>query len=377
MLRFARALKITRTVAAVAALWLCIGQSAKAGDGGEDLGSLQSYINAVCSFWRMSSCPQIPTISQAVLQVAAFVDIAPEAVRASTAFAIPVGAYVDAGNPSRPPGVGCSPSPCTDPLNPITGLPVDAGVLASLRPLAFRNGAATQLYDSLANAFLYAVGGTTTGGSSQPDTLVLFYDDPSRTNPFAAGQVAAKISLPLTVLNKDGSERAVAAVLQYQAPSAGTAPCSASSITGNFSGNGTQTINPAKIGVNCGAVFGASPVQPLSHAIFEVTVPMLITPGNDPAITAGSPIGFGAPFFGDSGFTFASGKSIGIGPNAAPFGSPATTSANYALCASLPTNAGGNSLLPSVAAFYAIAGDGEVLLSAPLAPTISIGCPAM
>ena len=115
MLRFARSLKIARTVAAVAALWLCIGQSAKAGDGGEDLGSLQQYINAVCGAFRMSSCPQIPTISQAVLQVAAFVDIAPEAVRSSTAFAIPVGPYVDAGNPSRPPGVGCSPSPCTDP----------------------------------------------------------------------------------------------------------------------------------------------------------------------------------------------------------------------------------------------------------------------
>src|SRR5947207_14093483 len=182
MRRFGRSLKVARTVAAVAALWLCIGQSVKAGDGGEDLGSLQSYIKAVCSFWGMSTCPQIPTISQAVLQVAAFVDIAPEAVRSSTAFAIPVGPYVDAGNPSRPPGVGCSPSPCTDPLNPITGLPVDAGVLASLRPLAFRNGAATHLYDSSANAFLYAVGGTTTGGSSQPDTLVLFYDDPSRTN---------------------------------------------------------------------------------------------------------------------------------------------------------------------------------------------------
>src|SRR5947207_4801407 len=219
-------------LAALTVSYLCVAPPARAGDGGEDLGSLQNYIDQVCTCFEMSTCPLIPTISQAVLQVAAFVDIAPEAVRSSTAFAIPVGPYVDAGNPSRPPGVGCSPSPCTDPLNPITGLPVDAGVLASLRPLAFRNGAATHLYDSSANAFLYAVGGTTTGGSSQPDTLVLFYDDPSRTNALAAGQVAAKISLPLTVLNKDGSERAVPAVLQYQAPSAGAAPCSASTVTG-------------------------------------------------------------------------------------------------------------------------------------------------
>ncbi len=124
-------------------------------------------------------------------------------------------------------------------------------------------------------------------------------------------------------------------------------------------------------------VFGASPVSPLPHAIFEVTVPMLITPSTDPAITAGSPLGFGAPFFGDYGFAFSPGKSIGIGPNAAPFGPPATTSATYALCANLPTNVGGNTLLPSVAAFYAIAGDGVVRLSAPLAPAIPITCPAM
>src|SRR6266446_7766706 len=135
MRNFARRSRIV--MGAVAALWLCAGQPAKAGDGGEDLGSLQTYINEVCAFWRMSTCPQIPTISQAVLQVAAFVDIAPEAVRSSTSFAVPVGPYVDAGNPSRPPGVGCSPSPCVDPLNPITGLPVDTGVLSSLRPLAF------------------------------------------------------------------------------------------------------------------------------------------------------------------------------------------------------------------------------------------------
>jgi len=139
----------------------------------------------------------------------------------------------------------------------------------------------------------------------------------------------------------------------------------------------SQTLSPAKIGVNCALVFGTSPVSPFSHAIFEVTVPMLITPTTDPAITNGSPLGFGAPFFGDYGFTFASGKSIGISPNAAPFGPPATTTATYALCANLPTGAGGTSLLPSVAAFYAIAGDGEVLLSAPLAPSISIVCPAM
>jgi hypothetical protein len=402
MRKFAGPLKIAGVVPAVAAFWLCTAQPARAGDGA-DLGSLQVYIDAVCSVWGLSTCPQIPTITQAVLQVAAFEDIAPEAVRSSTAFAIPVGPFVDAGNPSHPPGLQClstSSTPCVDPLNPISGLPVDPSVLSSLRPLAFVSAtsgtaAPTQLYDPSANAFLYAAGGLSVAnkGSPRPDTLVLFYDDPTRTNTLSPGQVAAKISLPLTVLNKDGTERPVPAILQYQVPATGAAPCSASTVTGNFSGNGTQTVSPAKIGVDCALVFATSPVSPFSHAIFEVTVPFLITPSTDPAITNGSPLGFGAPFHaGDFGFTFASGKSIGIGPNAAP--APATqftcdptgcsypalppaSSASYALCASLSTNASGNTPLPSVAAFYAIAGDGEVLLSAPLAPSIPHVCPAM
>src|SRR5205807_1892877 len=183
MRKFTRSFRITSLVAAAAALWLCTAQPARAGDGGADLGSLQNFIDEVCAYFGMSTCPQTPTLTQAVLQLAAFVDIAPEAVRSSTFFNVPVGPNVDAGNPSRPPGVNCSSSPCTDPLNPIGGLPIDPRVLSSLRPLAFigassRTGAATpaQLYDASANAFVYAVGGTSTQGASQPDTLVLFYD---------------------------------------------------------------------------------------------------------------------------------------------------------------------------------------------------------
>ncbi len=384
MLNFARPLTLLRVAAAIAALWLCLPQPAKAGDGA-DLAGLQNYINDVCSTFSMSSCPQIPTITQAVLQVAAFVDIAPEAVRPN--FHIPVGPYVDAGNPSRPPGAGCSALKCTDPLNPILALPIDPGVLSTLRPLAFRgassgNGTAspTQLYDLSATAFFYAVGGSTKAGSPQPDTLVLFYDDPARTAALSPGQVAAKVSLPLTVLNKDGTERSVPTILQYQAPALGAAPCSASTVTGNFSGSSVQTLSPAKIGVNCALVLASSPVSASSHAILEVTVPMLITSGTDPAIVGGSFIGFGDPFLkggGDFGFTFSSGKSIGIGPNARPFGPPATTTATYALCANLATDSSPSTLVPSVAAFYAIAGDGEILVSAPLAPSISITCPAM
>ena len=393
MRNFARPLTIV--VGAIAAIWLCAAQPARAGDGGDDLGSLQTYIDGVCAAFSMSSCPQIPTISQAVLQVAAFVDIGPEAVRSSIAFAVPVGPYVDAGNPSHPPGLGCSTTGCVDALNPIAGLPIDPGVLSGLRPLAFVSAKSgkgpatpTQPFNPSADGFLYAVGGLSAAntGSPQPDTLVLFYEDPTRTNTsFPHGQVIAKISLPLTVLNKDGvSERSVSATLQFKYPGAGGASCSASTITGSFSGSGTQTISPAAIGVNCAVTFGASPASPHPHAIFEVTVPMLITPNNDPAIIAGSPIGFGAPFFGDFGFEpaagvlGANGQFIGIGPNPGPFGAPAssTTAGTYALCANLPREGNGLAPVPSVAAFYAIGGDGVVRLSAPLAPTIPFVCPA-
>jgi hypothetical protein len=300
-------------------------------------------------------------------------------------------------------------------------LPIDPGVLSGLRPLPFivpeGKGPAkpAQPFNPSVNAFLYAVGGSSVAGSPQPDTLVLFYDDPTRANDnFRQGQVIAKVSLPLTVLNQDGvTERSVPATLQFKKPSTSGATCSASTITGDFAGTGKlQTISPTAVGVNCAITFAGSPVSSQRHAIFEVTVPMLITPSTDLAIFSGSPLNFGAPFLlggGDFGFQPASGilkaneQSIGIGPNAAPapvtqcvidpatglcaidpatgrFTYPGITppsSGTYALCANLPREGNGTSAAPSVAAFYAIGGDGEVKLSAPLAPGIPFVCPAM
>jgi hypothetical protein len=405
-------LTIFRLAVAGAALSLCGISPARAGDGA-DLAGLQTYIDSVCSFLGTATCPQIPTIAQAVLQVAAFVDIAPEAVRSSPAFAIPVGPYVDAGNPSHPPGLECLGTGCVDPLNPITTFPIDPNVLSALRPLAFVSAAngtgqakPTQLYDPSANVFLYTVGGLSLAnkGSPEPDTLVVFYDDPMRTNQnLPSGQVVAKFSLPLTVLNQDGvTERQVAAVLQFKPSASSANPCSASTIVGDFAGTGAlqpQSITPpTNIGVNCGIVFAASPAASHPHAIFEVSVPMLITPATDPAITGGSPLGFAAPFSsGVNGFKPTSGtlgqlgQFIGIGPNAGPATYTALTCdpttnicsypqasppAVYALCADLPPQGNGQAPVPSVAAFYAIAGDGEVFASAPLAPSISIVCPA-
>ncbi len=415
-------------VGAVAAIWLCAGHPARAGGGSGDLASLQQFIDPTCTAFGIppQNCPKLPTISQAVLQLAGWINASPAAIRSNTFYGnIPVGPYVDAGNPSRPPGLKCVPATsCVDPLNPIKTLPVDPTVLSTLRPLAFisagygngdddrqhgGNGSATptQLYDPAADTFLYAVGGASPANASlQSDTLLLVYDDTNRANQdLMQGQVVAKFSLPLTVLNSDRmTERQVAAVLKYKVPNKKQLDCSASTIVGDFAKTGTpQTLTPpTNIGVDCAVIFAASPASSNPHAIFQVTLHLLITGATDPpylasignqATPALSPSmlvnddpGFtpincpGAKcILGYTGIAASSGMSIGIAPDAGPFGPPATSAlANYSLCANLPRQGNGQSFVPSVAAFYSISPDGEVLLSSALSPTPpGIVCPPL
>lgn len=406
------------TIGSFALVSAGIFQPAAAGDGGEDFSALQNFITSVCGFLMTSSCPQTPTITQAVLQTAAFINASPAAVRADPAIGnIPAGAAIDAVNASRPPGV----MPIT--VNVGGKLPVDPAVLATLQPLAFvgaTNGKGpatpTQLFDPSADTFFYAVGGLSAAntGSPQPDTLVLFYDAAGRTNKaFAPGQIIAKASLPLTVLNKDETERAVSAVLQFRSPGAGGTTCA---VIGDFAGTGVpQTQSASAIGINCAVTFAASPISPRAHAILEITVPMLITgacspnpcppsPNTDPAYFVGNSLGFDPfspsltlPFVSDdAGFGGVppvlgdNGQSIGIAPTAAPLGPPVGCSTNaggvttctppgtYPFCANLPRDASGQNLVPSVAAFYSIATHGEVLLASPLQPAPpGLVCPAM
>jgi len=427
MRRSIRSSTISRLAGAVAALWLGGAGAAWAGGGSGDLASLQNFIDPTCAAFGIpsSNCPKLPTISQAVLQLAGWINASPAAIRSNSFYGnIPVGPYIDAGNPSRPPGLKCVPAnSCVDPLNPITGLPIESSVLSTLRPLAFKsavsaNGQPTpvQLYDSTADTFVYAVAGASVANAPQSDTFILFYDDPTRTNQnLPQGQVVAKFSLLLTVLNSDGvTERQVAAVLQYKVPNKQQLDCSASILTGDFAGTGTtQTLNfntlingnnqpNFQIGVNCAVVFAESPASPHAHAIFEITASLLITANTDlPYLNIFSPPNPATPalspsmlFNDDPGVTPTNcpdpsnpskcllgpnGMSIGMAPNAGPYGPPATMSfANYSLCADLPGQGNGQPPVPSVAAFYSIAPDGEVLLSSALAPTPpGIVCPTM
>jgi hypothetical protein len=387
-----------------------------AGGGGESLTTLQAVIGVpngttgFCNLLHMgtnfgNTCPQLPTFTQAILEAAGLTNSPPEMVAAQNG--LPPGSNVYATNPAALP---------TDiPVNSNTGLatlprvtttPNTSQVLSTLTPLAFvsssKSPTPVQLYNAKANTFLYAVTVSSTGsatppGGTVPDTLYLFYDDLSRTNQnLKTGQIVAKFSFPLTVLNSDGSERAVPTTLNFTATNA--ADCSASTVAGDFSGKGTptnptQTLMASQIGIDCAVVFSGSPTSSGGHAIFELAVPLVVTgagqpPFNtDPAyffVLTGNPgqlnVGLYTAFlFDDYGTPLTSSgpfPSVGLAPTAGPLGSPpASGSATFALCASLPSgNGNGQAPVPSVAAYYGIATDGAALLSASLSSTSA--CPA-
>jgi hypothetical protein len=380
-----RSFTYSRLAGAVTAIWLCgAGAAWAGGGGGEDLGTLNTYLQStLCPFAPSIPCPQLPTVTQAVLQTAAWLVAPTETIRATNAIAN--GSRVDAGNPSFPP-VGPTPPAIT--AFPVTA-PVLSNLLPNLTPLAFVSSskspaAATQLYNDAANTFFYAVA---SGSGTQPDTLYLFYDDPRHIiNIFLPGQVIAKISLPLVVLTGYGTptptETLAPTTLQIVVPSKPPAPgsgvavnCSASSVSGT--GIPQTVLSPT--GVNCAVVVAPSPLSPIPHAIFEVRVPLVLTDATDPLYFA--PIAnIGSPFKSDeTGFPLSNGTSIGIGPTAVPLCSttgtcpPSSPSPMFALCANLPGLLGPPA--PAVAAYYAISTAGETLLSAALPGFSSSVCP--
>jgi hypothetical protein len=401
-----RSFMYSRLTGAVAALWLCCAGPAWAGDGGADLASLNTGLGDLCSFFEgltppvnLPFCPQAPTITQGILQLAAWSLVPNEMISAVNH--IPIGQRVNAGSPSIPP-VGPTPPPITSAL-PITGTEL-SNLLANLTPIAFISSSpgpakATQLYNTDADVFLYGVASLSNSStqSVQPDTLYLLYDDTSRTNGNL--KQGAKFSLPLVILAgypSTPTETLVPTTLQLIATSAGD--CSASTVSGNFSGKGTQTLKAAQIGVNCAVVFAPSPLSAKSHAIFELAVPLVVTMKTDPLyffnpISNLEPVGFS--FTADeTGFTppsvqppqtpilGANGNSIGIGPAAVPLCTglpcppPTPPAPVSALCANLPAgNGNGQAPVPGVAAYYAITTVGETLLSAAVPPFSTSVCP--
>jgi hypothetical protein len=388
-----------RLTAAAVAAWVSCASPALPCDGAPFV-PFQSVLDGVCGLFDIvpGDCPQVPTITQAILEISALFGARPEAVRHAvdgTGEFLP-GGTINAGNNQQP--VDCPPN--------------TAGTVAlsSLTPLAFVSAqsgqgpaAPTQLYDHEANSFFYAV--TTVGCiGAQPHTLNLIFDYLPRVVPiFLKGQDVAKISLPLVVLNPDGSERSVCgangcpaslATLRIGAACTGGPACvTDASVVGDFSGDGKQvSYNAADLGVTITVTFSPSPLSRVPHAIFRVRVPLVVTVKNDRVYVGASSTALDFPFFPfleeEHGFPAkVLGKNVGIAPYAAPqcpnglpcnnplLPDPPTVS-TFPFCASFSTDLGGTSLKPAVAAFLAIGTDGEALVSAPFAASPTVQCPS-
>src|SRR5437899_4601543 len=76
-----RALAISRLAGVVTAAWLCSIGAASAGDGGDDAGSFHPLLNQVCGLVGMTSCPQLPTVTQIVLEISGLQNTPPDFIR--------------------------------------------------------------------------------------------------------------------------------------------------------------------------------------------------------------------------------------------------------------------------------------------------------
>jgi hypothetical protein len=410
-----RSSTVCRFAGAMAAVWLFGVGAAWAGDSGSDAGTLKNTLGTLCTFLKMASCPSpLPTVTQYILEVAGLENSPPETIAAQYGIT-PAGTNVYAGNPAAVPP---NPFPVTSTalFSPANGTTPATGLLSTLTPLAFissgqaQGTAAVTQYNSDANVFLYVVGVSIADESSSegltvPDTAYFFYDDLSRNNKnFNKGQIYAKFSYPLTVLNTNGTENPPAPItLEVIATCNGGPSCLQAQVISGFGASASKPIMASQFGIQFALVFNTSPAEPnQSHAIFEVAVPLLVTgacpstlltnesaknrvcsqysstgPNTDPAyfwtlltedpgpFNAGASMTVGSTTtivggiytaFGtlgdDLGVTPASGSgimlpaggsSIGLAPTAGPLGPapPSGTSSTFALCADLPDNSNG------------------------------------
>jgi len=368
--------------AIVIAIWLCTVGQALAGDGGSDAGDVQSFLNGVCGDFGLTQaqCPQLPTVTQGILELAGWLNATPEAVRQGQGY--PNNAFV-AGN-------------VVAPQSPVA--------FSNLTPLAFvgsRTAGGTvmpvALSDANATSYFYAVlSNGAVGGYTQPTTLNLGFDYLLRTIPtFVANQTVAKISLPLVVrYATSGSELFVCgslgcprseATLAITAACTGGPTCLAGKITGDFFGTGAQeTFNAADLGVTFSASFGPSAISAAPHATFTVQIPLVLTAGNDPLYFNFNNIANTTVWenddVGSTAAVLGQGASIGTPPySAPPCANPAGTPCSppppappppstYGICASFANNFTGPvaNVAPAVAAFVQIQTDGETFSSAPL-----------
>jgi hypothetical protein len=301
----------------------------------------------------------------------------------------------------------CSQANAINAVNPPAASAVAVSDLASLTPLAFTNvkGQAVPVPFGTKGAnspgsFFYAV--ATPDQNGEFTTLSLFFDYPTLTSSsFTKGQVVAKISLPLQLLNSDGSERLICgatpcpsltnlvtpnlATLQITTCSSGSGCVQgfAYNVVGDFSSPGTIVSQPVgSLGIQASVSFGSSPNSSRSHLILGVQIPLLVTAATDSAYFGVVPSGVipvnqlsGLPTAFTSDVVPTS--KIGITPQTAPTCSgncPSPTT--FPFCASFAGNAGAT-LNAAVATFFMLGTDATTYLSSPVPAALagSAQCP--
>lgn len=290
-------------------------EGALAGSGGAVLGPPTNFVapslEAICTYLGMAplgmpptpaTCPNLDetttALSPQIAEIAALSNSHPGSVRASFLWTNDFDF-----NPS-PPWKIFPPDNTVSAVNPPVldpfALFFEHNTLSQLTPIAFRTefpnavpSHATLLDDDPApNSFFYAV---TTGEKReredigergervQPEKLVLFFDYLPQNQPtFSKNQDIGQITLPLTVLDKGGSERSVQTILKIGAACAGDLAQNTRCLTATVDGDLGQH-SAAEVGLTFRAHFGPSPNSLIPHAIYEVRAPLLVRGENDPA----------------------------------------------------------------------------------------------
>jgi hypothetical protein len=399
---------IARFAGVMTAAWLCGMATASAGDGGDDT-AIQPALNTICTYVGMTSCPHVPTITQAILEMSGLANAAPDFVRG------PQGPLVADGlsalctvSSGAPGGLNvCSQGNAINAVNPPAASPVAVSDLPNLTPLAFTTGKGVAvpvpLGTSGANSYLYAVATPEQNGEFK--TLTLFFDYPVQTNStIQKGQVFAKISLPLKVLNNDGGERLICgaapcpsltslATLQISGCNSGQGCVNGllAQVTGDFSAPGTiGTMSASQLNIGVSVSFAPSPNSAGAHLILQVQVPLLVTRLNDPAYFGLPPFVTGSPTLVNqlsglpTAFTSDVNPAFGVAPEAAPKCSgtcpPTTFASTFPFCASFSGSGSGplgsGPFHSAVATFFTLGTDATAYVSSPVSLAgSSLQCP--
>jgi len=381
--------KIARLAGAVAAIWLCCAGPALAGGGISGI-SLQGACDEIASMIVSGTkCPPFPNVAQQVVELGNLENQTPDSIRIFTmSICEPFGPAGDLGLPFCPTiAINAVNGPVTSPPSNSNGNSNSDGdsgnAPTSAQPfltrVAFTPGAVpTQVGDPAATASFSAV--VLEGQNGQPKMLDLFFE---------TSKPGATLSLPLVVLNADGTERPVAATLNASC-SSGDQPCQKATVSGDFLGTGVKkTYSANALGLFFNLQWGTSSSLPTWHPIAEVQIPLVVTKRNDPAYfftTTTSPcpsgvnpasgyceafsqqaLGFPASFLGK-------GASVGIAPYPAPLCTSTTCPATppvppalppptyFGFCASFSKN-------PVIAAFAGIGTDATTYVTSPVPGT--------